>query len=317
MTTPLHLGIGKVGVLHEDLDRERLECGVFKRVQIRTMPLGGTMIAWELYEGFKAKGPFHFFVDFARSGSNEWQPINTSPVVDDCFFTDVTQRHYDQLADFYYRVRLLLPNEGCAVHLSQPHQANGLWLKPDWLLAREIIRKEYLLQTKRTNMSAHGWIFKRRRWGQLCSRCLDWDTQEVKTECASCFGTKFEGGYFPAIDFRVTWDAPWNRSFLYHEQVSIQNNVKRIGRAVAYPYLDKNDVFMRRDSGERYHIDKINTVVEVGGIPIVVMVEMNLAPTTDLIYTIPLSGGSSSLVEDPPPPAPCGPQTGVAQTNDW
>ena len=128
-----------------------IDCDVFERLQIQTNPLGGNVIAWGLTQGFSQKGPYHFYVDFGRSGTNEWEVLNQTPVIDDCFFTDPCQRHWDNLVDYYYRVRLVLPNVkdeagNCAVYVSAPQQANGIWDKSDWLKARYILKQENKLQ---------------------------------------------------------------------------------------------------------------------------------------------------------------------------
>lgn len=318
MGSPTLLPSGAPSVIFDPRDRGKMECAVFKRIQIVTYPLGGTLIAWELQPDFRKPGPFHFFVDVGRAGTTEWVTLNSNPVVDGCLFIDFKQRHYDHLADFYYRIRLLLPNDSCAVHLSQPQQANGFLSKRDWLLARDIVRREYLYQKKRTNVTNKGYLLKRRRWGQTCKSCVDQDTGEISGQCADCFGTGFTGGYFPAIDFTVTSPADWSREFKLDETAGMTNPVVRMGRAVAYPWLDTNDVFIRRTSGERYFVNKITTLAEVGGVPIVVSPEIRLAPVTDVIYTIPVSGGSSSSsLSSSSSGGVCGPGTGRNNTPAW
>lgn len=279
------------------------DCAAFKRVQVLMEPLGGHKIAWELNDGFNYPGPYHFYVDFGRSASHdEWEVLNSSPIVDECLFSDYKQRHWDSLADFYYRVRLVLPTivdelTGLPkVFYSHPQQANGIWSKNDWLIARDICRKEYLVQKKRTNLTSQGYLLKRRRWGQLCDKCREFDTGQVQnSRCSSCYGTGYVGGYFKAVDFTVTCDGGWSRGFQLSIDTNVTNIVQKIGRAVAYPYLDTRDVYVRRDNGERYIIGKIKSLAELGGIPLVVSTELLLAPVTDIVYNIPLSGGSSSI----------------------
>lgn len=298
-------------VILNPVNPSQLDCNCIKRLQVVNAPLGGTMIAWELPNGFREKGSYHFFVDVGRSGTTEWEPLNQVPVVDDCVYMDHKQRYYDQMSDIYYRVRLVLPSVidpatgKCKVCISQPYQANGAWSKRDWLIAREITRKEYLMQRKRTNMTAVGFVLKRRKWGQPCSVCTEYDSGEVQAECPQCFSTGFTGGYFKVVDFTLTMGAPWGRKFKRDEQVSVTNNIARKGRGVSYPYLDTNDVFIRRDSGERFYVNNIEQLAEIGGIPLIVGVEIRLAPTTDLIYTIPTYGGSSSSVPAAPPDPNC------------
>jgi hypothetical protein len=290
----------------------RMECGVFDRLQVVTQPLGGTMVSWSLKDGFKAKGPFNFFVDVARTGASpeEWQPVNKTPAVDDCMLTDPHPRHFDQLADQFYRVRLCLPGEGGAVHHSAPQQANGLWSRRDWLQAREIVRKEHLQQRKRTNTAAVGWILQRRRWGQPCGRCIDFDTGEVVSKgCHDCFGTEFTGGYFRAIHYVFTSEL-WSREFRWDDNVGIRNDVtKPSARGVNHPHLQTNDVYVRRDNGERYFINKIDVKAELGGIPLIINAELRLAPANNIVYTVPLIGigssqSSSSAACGPQPPVP-------------
>jgi len=317
-----------------------LECGIFKRVQVFSQAHDTHLVAWELNPGASFPCEPNFFVDFGRPGTNEWEPLSNVPIVNACIAMDVQQRHWDHLADFYYRVRMVVPcltdpdTGTCVVHLSQPQQANGIWSKQDWLLAREIARKEYLLQRKRTNQTAVGYIFKRRRFGQRCHKCLEYDTTEQQsTDCAECLGTGFLGGYFPGVDMTFTLDAPWTRGFTRNAQVGMSNNILRSGRAVAYPYLDSGDVFHRLDTAERFAVGKIQQVAEVGGIPVVVLAELRLVPVTDLIYRIPLSGGvvsseapceegcipSNSSDSSPSPvvPAPCDYRVGLEAEEDW
>ena len=302
----------------------KLECGVFGRIQIITHPLGGNLIAWSLQPTFRAEGHYHFFVDFGRAGSDEWETLNKEPIVDDCFFSDPRQHHWDHLVDYYYRVRLLLHSEmnadhACRVFISQPQQANGLWNRRDWLIARDIVRKEYLLQRKRTNMTSIGYLLKRKRFGQRCKRCSEPDTDEVQNaKCAICFGTGFVGGYFPGIDFRVT-TGEWDREFKRDPEISNRNDIMKEGRAVAYPYVDTNDVWYRKDNGERYYVNRIKTIAELGNIPIIVSLELRLAPVTDIIYTIPVHG---SFLEDGEPheqlkPEKCDWRKGLHDDRDW
>lgn len=281
-------------------DAAKIACDTFKRIQVVTQPLGGSLIAWELKPGFCVAGPYNFFVDFGYSGTDKWEPLNTIPLVNVCTYFDINQRYWDHLAPFYYRIRLITPNVidpntgQPQIHISQPQQANGLWSKRDWLLAREISRKEYLVQRKATNKTAVGYLLKRRRFGPRCTTCLEWDTQSVqKGQCPECYGTGFIGGYFPGIDYTITMDVS-AREFKLDPQIGNRNDIIKLGRAVAYPFTDTNDVFLRRDNGERYFVNQIKNGAEVGGIPIIVFLELRLAPVTDIIYTIPVTGGASS-----------------------
>ncbi len=295
------------------------QCRVFKRTQILTHPLGGSMIAWELWPGQRLKGPFHFYVDFGRSGAvfgdnqatvDEWETINASPVVDTCVYFDPSRRNWDHLADYYYRIRLICPNEldenlQPRVFKAQPEHAGGFLSKRDWLNAREICRKEYLVMNKRTNLTARGFLVKRKRWGTPCPTCRDFDTGEVTNGgCLVCFGTGIVGGYYPGVNFTTIFMDPYTREFRQDPVVSTTAGVTRNGRAVAYPYIDTNDLFVRRDNGERYYVNPVKVLAEISGVPLVVNLQLRLAPNTDIAYTVPIiapapsSSSSSDLLEE-------------------
>lgn len=306
-------------------DPENLDCTVFSRLQIVTQPRGGTLLAWGLKDRFTAPEPFHFYVDFGRAGTTDgdWETLNCDPIVDECTFLDTEQRHFNTLVDYYYRVRLVLPAAECKVYTSRPQQANGLWSKRDWLTAREIVRKEYLMQNKRTNITSQGYILKRRKFGQKCVRCSTWDTSEVEaTSCPECFGTGILKGYRTAINYRVTLEASWNRKREQNEKAGTQYNIVRQGRGVAYPHLETFDVFVRRDNGDRFLVQNVMTAAEIGGIPLIYMLELRLAPVTDMIYEIPLisSGSNGSNGESDSSstsPAPCDWSAGLNEEFAW
>ena len=70
------------------------------------------------------------------------------------------------IIEAYYRVRLVLPGvPGCPVYKSQPVRANGLLPRKDWLVAREIIRKEYLQQKYD---GTQGFLLVRKKFGRAC-----------------------------------------------------------------------------------------------------------------------------------------------------
>lgn len=296
-------------------------CNVFERLRVVAQPKGGSLITWGLTAGFRAPGPFQFFVDEAEAGSDEWFSVTNDPIVDDCRAYDPQQRYWAQLSNVYYRVRLRTPNDlgpdgKPKEYVSPPQQANGLWSRRDWLLARDIVRKEYLLQNKRTVITYAGVILKRRHWGEPCPKCLEYDTKEVtNVHCPVCFGTGYVGGYFPGVKCRMTFDTGWGHRKQRDDSVGMNDNITKRARAVSYPFMDTGDIFVRLDNGERYVLQKIDVIAEIGGIPIIVSPELRLAPVTDVVYDVPLerrvwssiSSGSSQLA----------PQTTPAEIIDW
>jgi hypothetical protein len=83
---------------------------------------------------------------------------------------------------------------------------------------------------------------------------------------------------------------------------------------------------VRRDNGERYYIHNVKTLAEIGGVPLIQSLELRLAPVTDIIYRVPLTGGevpssSSSSSSDSSSPSgdgdDCDWRTGLNVDASW
>ena len=52
------------------------------------------------------------------------------------------------------------------------------------------------------------------------------------------------------------------------------------------PLLQETDVWVSRETDDRYYIQKIQDIAEIRGVPLVANVELRPAPYTDIIYTV-------------------------------
>lgn len=271
----------------------------FLEIYVDHMPRGGSIVYWGLRRDFCDEGPYTFQLQWAESVEADFIDAG-DPVVNQFFTTDTLRRVWAKSIESYYRVTLTTA-EG--VYTSFPQQANGVWNKRDWLLARDIMRKERLLMRKFTGWEGN--LLKRKVWGEVCPDCADWDTREVSAgKCMTCFGTGKVGGYWAGYE---TWayemqagpqqrNKTWPDDATYiHEDQTLQM------RMSAYPHLATYDVFVENDSGRRYVIRNIAVAAEIRGIPLINIVEMRLAPTTDIVYDVPVA------------PNPVGPDTGLEQ----
>ena len=291
----------------------------FKRLDIWQMTRGGTEICWELSQNFFKHGPLHFYVDFGQSGTDEWIALNTEPIVDDCCFTDPCQRNWEQLASGFYRVRMLLPSEpGCPVLTSLPAPADGQMAKREWLMAREIVRKELLQQSKIDG--ALGFLLKRKKFGVGCTNpaCLEWDTREVTdSNCPVCYGTGIVGGYYPGIEHYFTFKPNDKRRINAGQPPrGVSADMPSDVRSLLYPKLDTRDVWVAAGSDSRYIIDSYVTLADMKGFPLIGTVNLRLAPATDVVYAVPVEG--TPPLEDAPADPGCDVSKGLNATyEDW
>jgi hypothetical protein len=294
----------------------------FYRVEVWNMSRGGSLICWELSQNYFPKGPLHFYVDYGRSGTDDWVVLNPDdPVIDDCCYTDPCQRTWEMLSDHYYRVRMLQPSvPGCPVVTSKPVLGSGRLNKRDWLRAREIVRKENL---QSTIDDTDGFLLKRKKFGVSCPHCRDWDTGEITdSDCPYCYGVGILGGYYPGVMFSMDIDANWSRRLTVGPPPQgVNSNIVKQARCTLYPSLDTKDIWVRADNDERYIIDKWTCVASYRGLQLVAMATLKLAPVTDIVYSVPIepvpSDGQGSEGNGASP-EPCGPTKGLKSSyEDW
>ena len=276
-----------------------MDCEI-KQVDVLYLGNSGAYICWRLAsDAVYFSGEYHFFVDFGWPATDTWITLNEQPIIDDCCYYDICKRNWADIIDAYYRVRLVLPGvAGCPTYKSQPVRANGLLERRDWLVARDIIRKEYL-QQKYSGTRGH--LLVRKKFGVVCPICLDWDTKEVtNSDCPVCYGTGITGGYYPAVNYAITMAANWNRKIVDGKPpLGTSSDIVKSGRSVHYPAIDTRDVWVRADNGERYIVDSYAVIAQMRSVPLIVKPVIKLAPMTDIVYSIPLvpspSSSSSSL----------------------
>lgn len=245
----------------------------------------GTLISWGLRRTFCDPGPYAFEVQWAETPRGQWHTVETGPLTDTYFAIDGHKRMCSKEMESYYRIMLTTPT---ASYLSFAKGSNSYWKKRDWLLGREICRKERLLMRKFTGWE--GYVLKRKIWGEKCPRCADFDSDEVgEGKCPVCFGTGKIGGYwegYPTYAYNMEGGPTQFKEL--DDTVGMKEDIGiKSMRMLAYPHLSTNDIFVHEESGRRYYIRPVNIAAEIKGVPIVYVVTLKLAPFTDVAYEVP------------------------------
>jgi hypothetical protein len=269
----------------------------FHHISVLTMPNDLKVVHWLMDRNFTVpeESEARFYIDTARSGG-PWTCLNPdSPVTDSCFFEDPTRYLYAMEPNLYYRVRVeIVPTEGSSssdetfqTFTSLPEQANGVMRRENLLIAKEIVKKEYLRLKKKGGRQ--GFLLKRKEWGTKCPVCRDFDTEGiVDGSCPTCFGTGIVGGYYPGIEYWLE-TTPAKRDQKISEQGLGTVNYQQISaRAVAYPWVSSMDLWVDSRSNERYIIRSIQTLAEMDGKPLVYQLELRRLPDTDVSKTVPI-----------------------------
>jgi hypothetical protein len=274
----------------------------FMEVVVKNCPLGGSLITWGLKRDFCDPLPYRFDVFWSETPTGDYERVDTPVLVNTYWAVDPAQRLWALDIESYYAVRMTTPN---GEYWAYAANANSPWRKKDWLIAREICRKEFLMFRKFTGWD--GFLLKRRVWGSACSRCKDFDTNEPSDgHCLTCFGTGKEGGYWPPFPTFVhnMGDGP-TQFKQADDNTSLSENLVLQGmRILGYPHLATNDVFLHYGSGRRYFVRPVKVAAEIKGIPIIWTCELRQAPYTDVIYKFP-----QPPVVPPEPPEPPTPES--------
>ena len=261
----------------------------FRRVSVDHMVRGTTRVWWQLEPGFNEPGTRSFQLQYGRTGlrdAADWTNIG-DPVVDGYVAGDPTWHEggYDLLG--HYRVVLTTDNN---TYVSQAADCRGDLTERDWILSREIIRKEEL----RNRLAAiSGYLLKPYRFGVLCKRCRDPLTQEVTdSNCALCAGTGFEVGYHPPLAMQC-WDlSPQSTDEHVDSQLkgTTRENAYVTARVIGFPALNNADIWVNSTSDERWMVESVQVAAAIRGVPVVYNVKMGLVPFNNTVYTIEVGG---------------------------
>lgn len=273
---------------------------VFRRVWVDNIMRGGTIIYWEMDPAFVDSGPWSFQAQWGRTINGPWTDVLVAPVQDTYYTMDPSSHLYAKQIDLYYRVRVT--SGDARTFYSTPARADGGLPARDWRIAREIIRKEYLYYLKSPG-GVRGCLLKRRNWGDRCTDCTDYDTGEVsRPKCYTCYGTGIVGGYYPPVEYWTLWQNPRQQRIQRDDQRGMVADKAMSARGVAYPYVESGDIWVSTDNDRRWVVNSFQELTIIRTRPVILNLELKLAPASDIIYDFPLEscgiGGSAREPED-------------------
>lgn len=264
----------------------------FQRVDVDFKVLGQSRVTWEMARHFLGVAPLNFQLQWGWTGSSsadDWEDVEGAAGTNVFTLTDPKRRAYGKMPCTHYRVKLAT-GDG-RVLFSEPASIAGVLSKREWLEAREIIFREQLVD--RTGDGVEGYLLKAKRHGPPCPICLDVWTGEVQnSHCDTCKGTRFVQGYYKAIPLTFTQldDNPTREHVdLQQNRGTVRDDTKK-GRFIGCPQLYSYDVWVCKDSDERYYLHEIATICHIRGVPLAFSAELRLAAWDDVIYTVSLEG---------------------------
>lgn len=260
---------------------------VFRYVRVYPLSLGSTLVEWGLHRRFNAPGPYTFTVERSRSGPNADDWIQVAQVTDSNMVEakdyDTSRHTWSSSENAYYRV--VLSYLGGPEYESHPEPVWGSLQRRDWLLVRNLYRIESL-SLRKTGAGTPGYLLRRRDWGELCTKCIDPNTRSiVDPMCSTSYGTEFVGGYFPPIEYWVSFAPGQNKRITQSQLGTVTDTIKQ-AKCLAYPVPRSNDIWVSSTNNKRYNIRDVTTQVEQRGVPVVLAATLSEIPPTDIRYKI-------------------------------
>lgn len=268
------------------------------------MVRGVSRVWWQLEKLFKEPGPYVFQLQFGRTGlrdATDWENVG-APVTNGYVAYDPAWREGGYTLMTHYRVRLTTPQN---VYTSQAASAFGELTERDWLISREIIRKE---QLRHRLVSTAGYLIKPMRFGVPCPRCRDELSSEVTdANCPVCNGTGYEVGYHPAQPMQC-WDLSLQneQSDVGEPKGTTRENPYVDARVIGFPGLNKDDIWVNGSSDERWVIETIQVAAAIRNVPLVYQVRMGLMPFSNSIYAVEIGGEPAARQGPTLPMTGCG-----------
>ena len=272
----------------------------FRRVSVDHMVRGTTRVWWQLEPTFNEPGPYVFQLQLGKTGlrdATDWVNIGV-PVVNGYLAYDPAwhESGYDLLS--HYRLTLTTPTN---TYVSQAASCFGELNEHDWLLAREVVRKE---KVRHKLVSVPGYLIKPMRFGKPCPRCRDPLTQEVTdSDCPVCNGTSFEVGYHPPLEMQC-WDLS-PQTITEHVDTNMRGSTREnpyvSARVIGFPALNKNDIWVNGTSDERWLVESIQISAAIRNVPVIYQVQMGLMAFNNPVYAIEV-GGEAAIRRVPPLP---------------
>lgn len=162
---------------------------------------GGFDLYWSLESAGYSPS---FQVWIADTESGPWTEILDDPINSNFLLNVSTQRLNMQSALTWFKVGAY--NGATLQAESWPMDSRNGMERRSYLQYRELLRR-WKLTFDKTPCNP-GFLLRRKIYGTKCPECLDEILDSpVSSECAVCYGTGIEGGYYAPIQMRADWFA--------------------------------------------------------------------------------------------------------------
>lgn len=264
---------------------------IFSNLEVDYSVEGYARVSWKIKCPIHDSYPYLFQLLFSRVGTSnahDWVAVGPPTIPDGPFLIDPQKRLHGMGQNVFYRVKLIT-GDG-KVYLSKPVTAYGKINLEKLFIYREMLRKEAMTLKRFSGIA--GILLRVRRYGPICSNCVDPTLREVSnSQCEICYGTGILGGYAPPV-YGVFIDTSFEPTVEHveHESMTGMQDEAAIlpGRMAALYPVQTRDVWINDAADKRYYIFQVKPTATYQGMPISYALELRLANRKDIIYKFPI-----------------------------
>lgn len=213
-----------------------------------------------------------------------WTPLLDDPT-SNLFALAVAPRQPRLYVPWKFRVKVY---DGVTLLLtSDPYDVGFGLNRHDYLHWREITRRLDLGFRKYQGIPGH--LLRRKTTGPRCTECLDEVMDaEAKSDCPTCYGTGYLGGYHPPMPLLGDWESapPSGYNMSVTENGPAEMHKAKL-RAMANPSCEFKDIWVDASCNYRYEIQKID-LDEFRGVPTAQILDVSKLPASHAVYRFPI-----------------------------
>lgn len=253
----------------------------FYAFRISPSYLGGFLYSWEVSGGFGDPAPWVFRVQLGHTSEGPWRDISPDIVNAIAWRGPGGKMLYGKSNVLHFRVSMRTPS---GTYFSAPVQPYGDLPRREFLLAREIMRREFLRARVLAGVECD--VYVRSTFGPKCTHCVDPVTGYVRdSHCRWCYGTGRDPAYFGPHPMMMSFSTDQIHN---KEGSNDGTHETRVFEALAIgnPVLKKGDVIVDRAQDKRYVVGTNSVVSEVRRVACLQRVGFEEAPLSDAAYRI-------------------------------
>ena len=263
---------------------------VFRKINIIPDWVNGHFVQWELDPFFKGVRPYNFTLEVSEAPDFSEISFSKQNLGEVFFAVDDSNIKQSWAPNYAYRVTLTTADN--KVYRSFPVLFGSTRHEfRKYAMAAEIIRKEILL-CRYTGTEA--WLLRRKTYGvtKNLSTYKNIDPvsgvpiADTKNED---YGVGVDDGYYPPVPCVFYTESSQQDKQLDPKGIGVKETYTTMIRLPGYPILEVRDVICEAKDGYRYSIQSRGSKQFPGtNIPLVQKASVNLIPSTDSVYSIPI-----------------------------